>query len=290
MKWLAERDEKLVPFLQARLGSYSGKQLRKALEANLCRVNARVERFGSASLKRGDVVEIAPSWKSLFSEKITSFKTIFEDEFFKIVDKPAGWVCETAETLKSFGPGHQLVHRLDKDTTGLLILAKSKIAEEKMVSLFEKREVAKEYLALVDGLVQKKEGTIANRLAKKGSFQGQTIWGAADKGLTAITDWSLLATGKETSLILCRPKTGRTHQIRVHMAEMHHPILIDRQYAKTFRSKLFVQRPLLHAHRLSFIHPFTEEKIEVESPLPGDFKEILALEMKSSNDGNNITI
>jgi 23S rRNA-/tRNA-specific pseudouridylate synthase len=272
MKWQAARSEKLIAFLQAQLGgAYSGKQLRKALEANLCRVNTRVERFGSASIKAGDTVELAAAWKSLLPKKPAPIETIYEDEHLTIINKPAGWV--SADTQSS-----RLVHRLDKDTTGLLILAKSSHAFEKMKELFEKKEIVKEYLALVDGHIFQQEGRIENRLAKKGSFQGQTIWGSSPTGSTAITDWKALAKGKNSTLLLCKPLTGRTHQIRVHLSEMNHPILVDRQYAKSFRCKHFIQRPLLHAHKLRFTHPFFNKEIDLEAPIPQDFQEVLKLE------------
>lgn len=269
MKLLVPSTQKLVPFLQGELGAYSGKMIRKILEANLCRVNGRVERFGSSQVKRGDAVELAPSWKSILTPKLTKFETILEHEAFLIVSKPAGWVCTDSEARKVFGPDHYLVHRLDKDTTGLLIIAKGIRARDQLMELFEKREVKKRYLTLVDGLPREDEGVRSSLLGKKGSFQGQTIWGSCSQGLSGITKWKVLSRGKMASLIQCEPETGRTHQIRVHMAEMGHPILIDRQYAKQFRSSLFVQRPLLHAHALEFI--FELQKIEAVSPLPKDF-------------------
>ncbi|OGN64721.1 MAG: hypothetical protein A3E80_06865 [Chlamydiae bacterium RIFCSPHIGHO2_12_FULL_49_9] len=272
MKWQAARPEKLIAFLQAQLGgSYSGKQLRRALEANLCRVNARVERFGSASIKTGDTVELASSWKNLVAQKPAPIETIYEDEHLTIINKPAGWVSKDIQPSK-------LVHRLDKDTTGLLILAKSHLAFEKMKGLFEKKEIVKEYLALVDGHPSQNEGRIENRLGKKGSYQGQTIWGSSPTGSIATTEWKALAKGKNSTLLLCKPLTGRTHQIRVHLAEMNHPILVDRQYAKSFRCKHFIQRPLLHAHTLRFIHPFLNKEISLKAPLPRDFQEVLKLE------------
>lgn len=273
MKWLVPSSQKLVAFLQGQLGDYSGKFLRRLLEANLCRINGRVERFGSRMVQGGDAVELAPSWKSILTPKLSAIETIYENEFFKIVNKPSGWVCDPKNTLKSFGPGFHLVHRLDKETTGLLIIAKSAKVRDQLMGMFEQRLIAKSYLALVDGVPKEKEGERRSLLAKKGSFQGQTIWGSSQQGLTAITRWKKVAEGKQASLILCEPFTGRTHQIRVHMAEMGHPILVDRQYAKSFRCKLFIQRTLLHAHRLQFT--FQEEAIDVTAPLFLDMRDVL---------------
>jgi 23S rRNA pseudouridine955/2504/2580 synthase len=287
LRWLVPSSQKLVAFLQHQLGGeHSGKSLRKAMEANLCRVNGRVERFGSSTVERGDVVELAPSWKSILSPNLSGFETLYEDSFLKIVNKPAGWVCEAQEALRSFGPGWHLVHRLDKDTTGLLLVAKGTASKNRFMELFEQRSISKTYLALVDGIPSEMRGTRQSLLRKKGTFQGQTIWGSGLNGLTAITHWKVLAKGKSASLLECEPETGRTHQIRVHLSEMGHPILVDRQYAKQFRCPLFISRPLLHAYRLQFSHPFLEKEIDLIAPLPVDIREcLLQLGMQMGQTG-----
>ena len=277
-KWLVPGPQKLVSFLQFQLGAeYSGKLLRRVLEANLCRVNGRVERFGSSVLKGGEVIELSPSWKSVCTTKLPKKKIeiLFEDEWFQIVNKPVDWVCTDAEALRSLGAQRYLVHRLDKDTTGLLLVAKSPRVRDQLMELFEKREIKKSYLALVDGIPREQKGVQSSLLAKKGSFQGQTIWGSCGKGLTAVTHWQQVGCGNKAALLLCEPLTGRTHQIRVHLAEMGHPILVDRQYAKTFRCSLFIQRPLLHAYRLQFVHPMTGQSIDIKASIPADMREAL---------------
>lgn len=277
MKWLyppRSETQKLVAFLQGQLKGCSGKFLRRLLEVNLCRINGRVERFGSRVVQGGDIVELAPNWKSLLTPQRLAFETLYEDECLKIVNKPASWVCTDKETLRSFGPKHYLVHRLDKNTTGLLILAKSPSSRDQLTECFQKRLIAKQYLALVDGIPLESDGVRKSFLSKKSFLEGQTIWGSSLKGLTAITHWKKLAVGAKVALVLCEPETGRTHQIRVHMAEMGHPILVDRQYAKTFQCPLFVARPLLHAYRLRF--SFQGKAIETQAPLPIDLCEGLA--------------
>jgi 23S rRNA pseudouridine955/2504/2580 synthase len=276
VKWQAPSSQKLVAFLQGRLGGdYSGKFLRKLLEANLCRINGKVERFGSRLILRGDTVELASTWKSLLdSQSSVTFETLYESEALKIVNKPPGWVCDPKNTLKTFGPNHYLVHRLDKETSGLLLIAKNSACRDELIDLFEKRTIHKTYLALVDGVPKESKGIRQTFLQKKGSFQGQTIWGSGLNGLSAITHWQKMATFQQASLILCEPVTGRTHQIRVHMAEMGHPILVDRQYAKSFRCPLFIQRTLLHAYRLQFT--FQDQKIDIKAPLFLDMRNVLS--------------
>jgi 23S rRNA pseudouridine955/2504/2580 synthase/23S rRNA pseudouridine1911/1915/1917 synthase len=268
MRWKIAQTERLVGFLQAQVGG-SGKGIRRILEANGCRVNGCIERFGSAWVKTGDVVEFVPQ------ELATgNFAVLFENEELLIVDKPAGWVCDDKHCRKSFGSGMFLVHRLDKDTTGALLLAKNGTVRDALMELFADRSVEKEYLALVDGTLRGEEGVRESLLARKGSFQGQTIWGSRSSGDQAVTCWKTLATGDKASFVLCKPLTGRTHQIRVHMSEMGHPILVDRQYAEKFRSTLFAPRPLLHAGRLSFL--FKGERIEASAPMPADFQKALS--------------
>lgn len=261
-RWRVETREQLAHFIQGKLG-LSGKKIRRLLEQNCCKVNGKVERFGSVWVEKGAVVEFV-----IREEKEISWVILFENDFFQIVDKPAGWVCSEQNAEKTFKRKLFLVHRLDKDTTGALLLAKSVEVRDELMALFKGREVEKEYLALVDGVVSKDRGVIDNFLAKKGSFQGQTIWGSASKGDRAITHWEVVERGAAETLVRCKPLTGRTHQIRVHMAEMKHPILIDRQYANHFCSKIFASRPLLHAHRLKFV--FRGEMVDVVAPIPED--------------------
>lgn len=274
MKWQVSSPQRLIAFLQEKVPTCSGKQLKRALEANFCRVNGHIERFASSRLEKGDRVELA-SLPPKSEKKSLSLSVLFEDEFFKIVDKPAGWICHDEQARRTFGPKHFLVHRLDKDTTGLLLIAKDVVSRDRLMELFEKREIHKQYLALVDGIISQEKGVRESCFVKKGSFEGQTIWGSGSRGSTAITHWKKLATGAGATLVQCEPYTGRTHQIRVHLAEMGHPILIDRQYAKSFRCSLFVQRTLLHAKQLDFVHPFTQVPLSINAPLPSDFQQAL---------------
>jgi len=268
MKILVPASQGLVPFLQSALTKdISGKMVRRLLEANLCRVNGRIERFGSARLQRGDIVEVSPAWKSVATPTLSpKFKTLFENDDLILVDKPVQWVCSEENCRRTFGPHLKLVHRLDKDTTGVLALAKTPKALADATALFAKREAEKEYLAIVDGVPEKKEGVRESDLVKKRVFEGQTVWGSGRGGLHAITHWRVLSSGTG-SLLLCQPYTGRTHQIRVHLAEMGHPILVDRQYAPKFRSAFFATRPLLHAFRLNL-----GNGVEAVSFLPLDMR------------------
>ena len=276
MRWLVPEEQKLVHFLQSQLDpAPSGKTLRKVLEANLCRINGKVERFGSADVKKGDVVELAPSWNSVATQNLNGFDRLYEEEHLLVVDKPAGWVCTDEECTRAFGASRYLVHRLDKETTGALLIAKSIRAREALIALFMERKISKIYYAIVDGVPEEERGVRKSFFAKVGFFQGQTRWGSRSKGLYAETHWKVLSTNKQATLLACQPVTGRTHQIRVHLAETGHPILVDRQYSERFRSSFFAKRPLLHASRIRFVHPFTGHEIDVTAEIADDFAEAL---------------
>ncbi|MDE3056234.1 MAG: RluA family pseudouridine synthase [Verrucomicrobiota bacterium] len=257
--------QRLISFLQETLGeSYSGKALRRVLESNGCRVNGQVERFASTRVERGDLVELVSGWQTLCAPQRLSWELLYEDEETKWVNKPAGWVCGEKECREQFGEDFWLIHRLDRETTGVLGIAKGKKALAKWFRLFAEREIHKSYLAIVDGKPAKKGGEIRTFLQRKGFFAGQTIWGSGESGLEAITGWELVQLGHDSSLVRCKPITGRTHQLRVHLAEMGHPIVIDRQYAKKFVTRRSARRPLLHAEAIK------TPSFSVQAPLPAD--------------------
>jgi len=247
-------NQKLVSFLQSvLLNQCSGKAIRRILNVNLCRVNGRIERFGSSEVKKGDIVQVASSWQSFFSSTSLkrSISILYEDEDLLFIDKPVGWECNEDNCKRMFGSQVALVHRLDKNTTGVLVLSKKLTVQKELKTLFAERKVEKSYLAIVDGIVSDSEGVRESYLVRKKIFDGQTIWGSSSRGLHAITRWKTLARGNNSSFLLCLPFTGRTHQIRVHLAELGHPIIIDRQYAATYRCSVFAPRTLLHAYELS---------------------------------------
>jgi 23S rRNA pseudouridine955/2504/2580 synthase/23S rRNA pseudouridine1911/1915/1917 synthase len=269
--WHLSRRSRLIDALKERIDpTCSARALKRALEANACRVNGRVERFASAQLEKGDLIELAAIEKTHEAKPI--YTALFEDEDLLILNKPVQSICNDAFFQKALKRRVWLAHRLDKDTTGVLLFGKSPSVAKELQNLFEERTVEKEYLALVDGVPRQSSGTIRSNFIKKRIFEGQTIWGSspAGTGLYAETSWEIQTTlGTQAALLRCRPKTGRTHQIRVHLSEMNHPILIDRQYASHFRSSIFAARPLLHASRLQF--SWKGSALSFEAPLPIDF-------------------
>ncbi len=277
---------KLLSFLRQKLGpGPSARLLKRSLEANLCQINNRVERFGSISVGRGDIVNFTLETfqpavnQALIYERI---KTLYADEHLLIIDKPDGISSEDPVLLESIkGPSGylKLVHRLDRETTGVLIFARSADTLKAMIELFRNRKVQKKYLALVDGVPKTKNGFIKNYLGKLHEYEGQNLWGPTDKtaGVLAETEWSIEKQAANCALVACVPLTGRTHQLRVHLSGMGHPILGDKQYAKRFRCTYRPQRCLLHALEIHFPHPITHQSLTVTAPLPDDFLEVLRI-------------
>jgi 23S rRNA-/tRNA-specific pseudouridylate synthase len=262
-----EKGQRLLAFLREKCpDAPSVKALKRSIEGKLCRINGKVETFSTHILKVGDTVEI-----EIDREAPARFKPLllWEDEVLAAYDKPAGVVCEP----KTF-PG-KLIHRLDKETSGVVLVAKNEKTLEQMIELFREKKVKKEYLALVDGLVRDKQKTITSKLAPRHHFQGQTLYGSSPTGQEAITEWELVGVGTKSSLLLCKPITGRTHQLRVHLKEAGHPIVGDYQYAKTFQCPYETKRHLLHAYKIVFPHPATHQTIEIVAQLPADFIEAL---------------
>lgn len=284
-KWRVSKKQagmRLLQFLRENCPEApSVKMIKRAIDGKLCTVNNRTETFSSYSLSENDTVVL----RSIAFEKpeelrIVKVPILYEDRELLIVNKPAGLVSDN-KSLRSCFPEYkelELVHRLDKETSGVLILAKNLKAKEKMASLFKERTIRKLYLAIVDGLVSKEEGSIDNFLGKKNTFQGQTVYGSVERkdGQRALTHWQCIKRGKSVSVVLCEPFTGRTHQLRVHLSSMGHPILGDTQYGKKFVCHLRPHRNLLHAYSIAFKHPTTRKEIKVVAPIPIDFKEALA--------------
>lgn len=275
----SESGTKLLAFLKSKLGdAYSARQLKKAIENNSCQINQRFEHFATANLGEGDLVNFQESallaTESIF--KLEKNRILYEDAALLAYNKPAGITSDDTDLIQALqqkAADLMLVHRLDRDTTGVLLFAKSKDVLDGMTALFKKRLVAKTYLALVDGTPAKPSGLVDNHLGALHRYQGQTMWGSVEKpkGLHAITEWQCEKKLSKASLLRCSPRTGRTHQIRVHLSEMGHPILGDSQYGKKFNCNYRPSRCLLHALEISFAHPLSGQKITIKAPLPEDF-------------------
>lgn len=225
-------------------------------------------------------------------------KLIFEDDSFFVLEKPSGWITDSANTTKNqpviqewvamnfkfsinnFEHRNGIVHRLDKETSGILLVAKTKDAFEELQRQFKERLVHKVYVALVHGQVVQKEGKINEPV-------GRLPWrrdrfGVMAGGREAVTEYKVLSQytiyNIPYTLLELKPKTGRTHQIRIHLKHIGHPIVSDEFYAgrKAARAdRKWCQRLFLHAGSISFIHPVTKKDVKFDSNLPSDLCEAL---------------
>lgn len=280
-EWIVSKKQggmRVIDFLLLHIETDSNKALKRHIESGSVRVNGKMERFASSKLKERDRVSFVIQEKKEI-EPFDKQAILFEDESLLICNKPSGVACDPKGILahlSRYSKQLKLVHRLDKDTSGVLILAKTESAKKKLEELFKERLVEKEYHAVVNGIVLFQKKQVVNRLGKIQEFSGQSLYGSGVKGgLEAITRFSLIKRGKYSSLLACYPETGRTHQIRVHLAELGFPILGDVLYGKEVGSRWSPGQLLLHAYRIKFSHPETNEIIEVEAPTPTLFHEAL---------------
>lgn len=258
-----EKEGSLLSFIKEKT-AFSGREIKRALENGACRLNGKIERFGSTKLKIGDKVTFHPPKKA----PLGALTMLHQDASLTLFNKPSGIVSAPEK-------GHYLVHRLDKGTSGVMLMARTLPVKKALETLFKKREVKKIYIALVKGIPCKEQGTIENKLGKKGTFHGQTLYGASLVGQQAVTHYKVLKKGKGISLLELHPETGRTHQLRVHLSELGYPILGDLQYGRDATFPKEVDRLCLHAYRLSFIHPKAGKKVQATAPLPKLFKDLI---------------
>jgi 23S rRNA-/tRNA-specific pseudouridylate synthase len=261
--YIIKKEESLLSFLKKKT-SFANREVKRALENGACRLNGKIERFGSTKLKIRDKVILHLPKKV----PMGTWKVLHQDPSLTFFNKPSGIVSAVEKE-------HYLVHRLDKGTSGVLLMARTVPIKKALEMLFKKREVKKIYIALVKGVPRKEHGTIENKLGKKGTCYGQTFYGASPVGQQAITHYKVLKKGKGGSLLELHPETGRTHQLRVHLSELGYPILGDLKYGRETTFPKQVDRLCLHAYQLSFTHPKTGKKVQVTAPLPKLFKELI---------------
>jgi RluA family pseudouridine synthase len=277
----------LLAFIKKKEGErYSNRQIKRAIESNQCQVNGRTERHASTLVGSGDEIAFTPLSEAI-STQVEAERILYEDSALIVYNKPAGIACDSEgleKMVRKYCLTALLVHRLDRDTTGIVILAKNVSVKEAMKELFRKHEVEKTYYAIVDGIPKEKEGRIENFLGKVHTYQGQGLWGVVGEGsgLPACTLWDCVQKGKEASLIRCMPITGRTHQLRVHLSSIGHPILGDYQYCQAFRCSHRPKRLLLHAAEICFISPGSNKEVFLQASWPADFQsslEILSIQV-----------
>ena len=218
---------------------------------------------------------------------MSAFRIAYEDQYLLVVDKAPGVVVHPArghgegtlaQLLAASAAGGDperagIVHRLDRDTSGLLVVSRSEQAHRRLQAALRRRLIEREYLALVRGQPPARSGTIEAPIGRDPRVRTRmTVGGAQSR--EARTHFTLERALADTSLLRLRLDTGRTHQIRVHLRAIGHPVCGDPEYGTA--GMLGLTRQFLHAARLAFDHPFTGERVDVLSPLPADLRDALA--------------
>lgn len=240
------------------------------------------------NIKFGDIIECDLNYEEDNSNIIPTcidLSIIYEDDCYLVLDKPAGIPvhpsCDHFTDSLSNGVRYYFdqiglkkkirpVNRLDKDTTGLVIFAKNEYIQECLIKQMKSKEFVKKYIAIVQGHLTSKEGVIDSPIARK---TGSIIERCVDEnGEIAITHYKVISSKGLNDIIQCTLETGRTHQIRVHLAYIGHPLLSDTLYGT---SSAYIARQALHCFYMSFIHPVTKQKVIYEAKIPKDMTNII---------------
>lgn len=290
MEIVVEKASKRLDLFLALETDYSRSKIQKMIKDGLVLVNEK-KVSASSGLKEGDIVSYTPSDEevtSVLPEKM-DLDIVYEDEYLAVINKKSGVVVHPAvgnyshtlvnglmyhfnEISKegSIRPG--IVHRLDKDTSGLMVVAKNDYVHEKLSSMIGKKEVERKYLALVWGVVRHDKGTIDAPIGRDiNNRQKYVVTDINSKD--SITHFKVIERLKEVTLIECKLDTGRTHQIRVHMNYIGHPIVNDPVYCNKKIISDFGQ--MLHSKSIKFIHPITKCELKFEVDPPKEFMEIV---------------
>jgi 23S rRNA pseudouridine1911/1915/1917 synthase len=283
---LALHGQRLDKALVLHAGEFSRSHLQGLIERGLVSVDGAPARAASQRLRLAQRIEVAlePTDESrAFTPENMALPVVFEDEHLLVIDKPAGLVVHPAPghwrgTLMNGLLAHHagatmlpragIVHRLDKDTSGLMVVAKTLPAMTALVRAMAAREVRREYLALVHGEVAADPFSITTAIGR--DPVSRIRMAVLASGKPARTDVRRLAVGCGASAVECRLHTGRTHQIRVHLASRGHPLLADSLYGGA--PALGLDRQALHAARLGLAHPIDCRALAFEAPLPPDLK------------------
>ena len=280
--------QRIDNFLLRRLKGVPKSHVYRVLRSGEVRVNSgRVK--PDYRLRPGDRVRVPPVRVSDQSAKPkarpTVFPIVFEDPALLVIDKPAGVAVHggsgvafgVIESLRAARPDEkmlELAHRLDRDTSGLLIVAKKRGALVELHRMLRDGEVEKVYVAVVKGVPAKKQFEIRESLHKHVTASGERRVSVKEDGSPAVTKVKLLGNSRDFSLLEVRLMTGRTHQIRVHLAHAGHPVLGDDKYGDFELNRALarqgVKRLMLHARKLAFRHPTAAVAVRLESPLPAE--------------------
>ena len=286
---VAQHGARLDQALAAGVPEFSRSYLQQLIEAGAVTVNGVVATKSSAKVRAGDkgCIELRPTPQSqAFKPETMALDVVFEDEHLLVVNKPAGLVVHPApgnwsgtllngllgrDPKAMLLPRAGIVHRLDKDTSGLMVVARTRAAMDALVAMIAARDVSRQYLALAHhawtGPRQRQVEAAVGR-DPRNRLRMAVVDLTHQAGKTASTGFTLLDNADKGCWVQCTLQTGRTHQIRVHMASIGHALVGDTLYGG--HAVAGMERQALHAFRLAFEHPFTQAALEFYAPLPPD--------------------
>lgn len=267
----------LLDVLQQRFPDSSKTTLRTMLKSDRVRVNGQPERDAKREIAPSDLVEVGTQSLRLDPR----LRILYQDADILVVDKAEHLLSvpteqvrhENAESFLSAytrAPVHH-VHRLDRDTSGVLVFARNTYSRDKLQELFAKHDIDRVYVAIVFGKLSPPSGTLRSFLAEDRDLRVRTV-ADASQGKEAITHYRTIASGRRYSMLELRLETGRRNQIRVQLADAGHPIVGDTMYGKGRDEEL--RRLALHAKLLGFVHPRTGTKMELTADLPRAFRDL----------------
>lgn len=281
---LVQEDCTMMAFLLSKMGGMSRTSVKNLLARRVVRLNGRVETRPDTELMAGDQVVIVPEQgtRQLVHPKL---RIVYEDDYLIVVEKKEGLLTVaahpgSAETtafsiLKDYvrhqdkRNGIYVVHRLDRETSGLLVFAKTPELQQYMRTYWRQLVTKRTYVAIIEGVMPEPEGTIRSWLSEDQKSTMVYSSPVDDGGKEAVTHYKQLMENGAYSLIELNLETGRTNQIRVHMASKGHPVVSDRKYGSGKVPP--IDRLGLHARILEFIHPATEQTVHFETPVPREF-------------------
>ncbi len=262
---LSDINDRRLDFAIAYLTGLSRKESRRVVENGRVLLNGTKETFPSKRVNTGDRISILQFG---FTEEHKPV-IIYKDDLIIVVNKPAGILTmrqeyesgrTLADMLEKMGKIVFPVHRLDRDTSGLIVFARTQQSRDFLVEEFRRRRVNKRYIGVVEGLLKHTEGAIKGKIGKTGEF--------------AETYYRVLKKLKNATVVEFIPRTGRTHQLRLQFFEIGHPIVGDKKYYRK-KSTIIFPRHALHSHRLTFLHPGTKRWVRFTAPLPDDMRQLI---------------
>lgn len=280
-------DQAISQSAEAESHELSRSLVRKLLVAGAVYVNGKRVRVASRTVRGGETIDIyfdkARIPKNLDAEKFLPLRVLYEDEAIICFDKPAGLptqptLDEARQNLYALAKKQMnsylgMHHRLDRDTSGVLLFTREPKYNAFIADQFKSHKCGKVYVALVHGKLKNPKGRLESFLGPVAKRGKQSKFGTVRSGgKKAITDFLVLANNERYSLVEVRIETGRTHQIRVHFSEMGHPIVGDTLYGSPPAEYAKHGRFLLHAHALTIEHPITRNSVRIESPVPPELR------------------